>query len=192
AHVPTLQDVARLGLRPEAAVLSAVFHGRDPRCLAVLPVAYDAIAPLATIEPKLYQDYRYLIRTATGETMSDREFPNDEDRIPLEFEDEPPGDEPVTQWEFEGLHWTEIRRRVEHEAHEEGCKEGRQEGRQEGRATLLEALREALLAMLDLRGLTLSPTETAVVKACEDPDRLRVWIAGVKGCRSVAEILAID
>jgi hypothetical protein len=62
-----------------------------------------------------------------------------------------------------------------------GRAEGRNEGRAEGRA-------QALLTLLDARGLVMSAEQRAVVSACTDSERLDAWIRRAATAATAAEV----
>ncbi|WP_437337800.1 hypothetical protein [Sorangium sp. So ce394] len=64
---------------------------------------------------------------------------------------------------------------------------GKAEGRIEGK---IEGMQEALLAVLDARGLSLTAEERAHVKACTVPAELDRWIARAATAASVSEVFA--
>jgi hypothetical protein len=65
--------------------------------------------------------------------------------------------------------------------------EGRAEGQAEGRA---DGKREALLELLESRGLSATKGERALIQGCTDPAMLGAWIVQAATARSVAEVLA--
>jgi len=75
------------------------------------------------------------------------------------------------------------------EGHQEGLKEGLQEGRQEG---LQEGLQrgevEALLEVLDARGLTVDEAARERIKACSELSQLKLWLRKAVTVQSVREL----
>ncbi|MCA9698822.1 MAG: hypothetical protein KC431_14955, partial [Myxococcales bacterium] len=127
AHVPRLHQAQREGPnRIEPAVLSAIYHGRDPRNVAVVRTALAAIAPLEHVDHELYHEYRQLIRDAAHTDMTDYiQPPYDPVEEPAL---EPDEDDGVSEWEFEGLTWGQIRERLVARYQKEGLEQGLEQG----------------------------------------------------------------
>lgn len=64
-------------------------------------------------------------------------------------------------------------------------KEGREEGREEGR---IRGLREGLLAVVRVRGLTLDTQQRAQIDACRDSALLESWLSRAEQAPNAAEI----
>ena len=65
--------------------------------------------------------------------------------------------------------------------HEEGRAEGLAEGRREGvEAGRCQTLRRAVLDVLELRGLEVTPTARERVESCESIEQLERWYAAAK------------
>ncbi|MGC9381572.1 hypothetical protein [Streptomyces sp. MH13] len=65
--------------------------------------------------------------------------------------------------------------------------EGRAEGREEGRVA---GLAEAVLRLLERRGVVVSEGERARIVGCTDPDTLDVWLTRAIAVASAAEVFA--
>jgi predicted transposase YdaD len=74
-------------------------------------------------------------------------------------------------------------REMRHELFADTLAEGRTEGRAEGK-------REALLLVLDGRGVAITRAQRAAILACEDLAKLDRWIAASGKAASVQELLA--
>jgi hypothetical protein len=73
----------------------------------------------------------------------------------------------------------------------EGLAEGRVEGLAEGLAEgLVRGKKEALLALLEARGLAPTVAEQAAIARCADPAKLGAWILKAATAGSVREVLA--
>ncbi len=57
---------------------------------------------------------------------------------------------------------------------------------------LAQGKREALLAVLNARGLSPTPVEQATIECCTDPDQLQRWIVKATAAASVSEVLAAE
>jgi hypothetical protein len=85
----------------------------------------------------------------------------------------------------------EMRHELFADAIAEGRTEGRTEGKAEGRAEgEAKGKRDALLLVLDGRGLAITRPERAAILACDDPAKLDRWIAASGKAASVGELLA--
>ena len=72
---------------------------------------------------------------------------------------------------------------------DEGLKAGRDEGLKAGRDEGLKAgRRSALLDLLALRGLSLTPEQRARIAACDDLDQLNAWFAQALYCETAADL----
>lgn len=161
-HVPWIDSVLQARARPEAAVLSAVFHGRQLRAQAVVRAAWHAVAHL---DQQSKERYRYLINTAAHPDMQLPDPPM-----------VPNPDEQPTAWERGGLTWGQHAAR--------STAQGRQEGRQEG----LGHARRSFLLMLELFGLPLSPSQRELIERCEDYQQFERWIQRLPSATSTAAL----
>jgi hypothetical protein len=64
-----------------------------------------------------------------------------------------------------------------------GLAEGRAEGRTRGK-------REALVALVDARGLALTAKQRRTIEGCEDPEQLDRWIVRAATATSAAKVVA--
>jgi predicted transposase YdaD len=67
----------------------------------------------------------------------------------------------------------------------QGREEGRQEGVREGRC---EEAREAIIEVLDARGLTLTVEQRERIESCADLSQLKAWHRGAVRFGSVSEL----
>lgn len=137
---------------PEWAILRAVLHARTEHALRAGDVALDAIERIP--EP-MRSRYRLLLEaTRTRTTMH---------MLPLSHVGMirmPDVDDELSEFEKEGI------------VYQSALAEGREEGREEGRAVI----REALLELLDSRGLTIDDDARTRITTCRDVARLRTWL----------------
>ena len=72
---------------------------------------------------------------------------------------------------------------------EQGRDEGLKAGRDEGlKAGIRDGRRSALLDLLTLRGLSLTPEQRARIAACEDLDQLNAWFAQALHCQRADDL----
>lgn len=161
-HVPRIRCVERARGRPTAAVLSAVFHGREPTGEAIVFAACQAIRPLPR---PTRRRYRYLIETAAHPAM---ELPPPVDPVLSPEPEERPSD-----WELGGLTWAQHGERFT----ERGLRQGVDIG-------MARAYREGLRAMLQLLGHALTPAQEHQLSSCDVPERLHAALMTVRdgGC----------
>ncbi|WP_312885351.1 hypothetical protein [Streptomyces physcomitrii] len=76
---------------------------------------------------------------------------------------------------------------IANEIRDEGREEGRQEGRQEGRAN---AKAEAVLKVLDARGIALTDTHRQHLTTCQDLNLLDTWFDRSLAATTAEEIFA--
>lgn len=68
-----------------------------------------------------------------------------------------------------------------------GKEEGREEGREEG---LIEGERQALLEVLQARGLEVTNDQLSRIAGCADPEQLKAWVRGAVTAASTDDLLA--
>jgi hypothetical protein len=164
--VTPIHSLEQARKRPAATVLAAALHG----CKGDLEGARVAVKALRDLPDKQRQRYTATILAA----LPKRERAILIGELPVEERDE--------LWEIErrsGTYLVGLEQGLER-GREEGRERGREEGREEGlergreegrRATLVEMI----IAVLEVRGLTLDPDSEARIRSCNSLDSLQRW-----------------
>ena len=90
------------------------------------------------------------------------------------------------------IHWEKVERDTlsnyiedKRAAVKKGRDEGFELGKRQGR---VQGQRQALLHLLDLRGVATTPEQRARINACEDLDQLNAWFAQALHCQSADDL----
>jgi predicted transposase YdaD len=145
--VPVITDPERAKQDPELAVLSVMAHGHGDVETAV-KIALSAATATAQLDEDTRVLYSDLIEAALSEAARKA------------FAMLPQG------YEFQGPTYKK--------AMAEGRREGKLEGKAEGK---LEGKAEAVLTILQTRGLLPSDAQRERILACHDLDSIKAWIA---------------
>ncbi|HLT34694.1 MAG TPA: hypothetical protein VK034_00380 [Enhygromyxa sp.] len=159
AHVPRIDDHGRTLREPELAVLSAVFHGPHERGIEVASAAAMA---LRSLPRRRRQAFLILLQEALPEDVM-REVRK------VSYEEAKAESE---QW---------FRTRASFQM-------GLREGRAEGRCEALQGMRNALVLVLELRGLEPTAAEQARIDGCDELDLLARWCQRAKTAGTVADM----
>jgi hypothetical protein len=162
ASVPVIDDVAVAERAPELAVLSCIAHGGEAHAEVLGRAALLATLRLSDERQVLYSD---LVFAALSEAAR------------AALEDLMADGTYEFQSEFAKKHQAKGRA----EGHAEGRAEGHAEGHAEGRA-------QALLAVLEARGLRVSDGARDRILGCSDPVRLDAWVRKAVTVHSVDEL----
>lgn len=120
-HVPVIEDDEEARARPEASVLSVVFHGGQ---FGAYKVVAAGIYAIGGIESKTVHNRYY-------DLILDSVHP--ETKLSLDASGKPVQVDIAFAWEKQGLTWGWHADRFKRQGHREGRREGRKFGRQEGR-----------------------------------------------------------
>jgi len=158
SQVPSELDLEEARRNPELATLAVVVHGRKPGSKELGKVAMQAVAEGLDADAKRYKLLADLIAACLDEQAL-REIKDE-----MELQITPP----LSKWARE--HFFEGR--------EEGLLAGREEGLLAGRQ---EGLRQAILLVLESRGLSPSAAQREQLARCIDTAQLEAWLrhAGV-------------
>jgi hypothetical protein len=160
--IPVLTDEQAARQDPELAVLSAMAHGRAEVGQSIAQAVLSAVEGLEAERVRLYVDL----------ALSSL---NDVAREALEAM--------MRSGTYE--YQSEFARRYVAQGREEGRQEGRQEGLQEG---LQKGEVEALLEVLDARGLEVDEAAREQIRACTELSQLKLWLRKAVTARSVQEL----
>ncbi|MCC5574312.1 Yae1 family protein [Microtetraspora sp. AC03309] len=160
-RIPLITDPDRARSCPELAVLSATAHAERPEIGLALEAMVAALETLDEDRAKLYFNYVFSVLPTVARKHLEEIVT-------------------TTSHEYESMagqylsHWIDRGRQEGlQEGRQEGLQEGRQEGLQEGRA---EGEAAAILAVLDARGLEISPDARDRITRCSDLHQLETWI----------------
>jgi hypothetical protein len=163
--VPPITSDAVAQAAPEAAVLAALVHHRGPKALTVARTALRAAARLDDARRVLYTEA--IVRMAhEAHRASLEEFMN-QLRIPRNY-----------KWLYKPM------QEYVEETRREGISEGKAEGKAEGKI-------DALITVLNARGLTISEEQRLQMESCHDLATLDRWILAAFTAASVEELLAV-
>ena len=170
AAVPAITDKEVARRDPELAVLSAMAHGQADVGQLVALAALAAVNDLDPERARLYWDLvlSYLsgaVRQALEKLMEKGKY---------EY-----------QSDFARKYFAQGREEGREEGHEEGLQEGQVRGRQEGEA-------EALLEVLDARGLDVDAQARQRILSCPDLAVLKSWLRKAVGVQTVEELFGAD
>jgi hypothetical protein len=158
--IPVIVDKQVAGRDPELAVLSAMAHGQEEAGPAIVQAVLSTAGGLDDQRFRLYFD---LAVSSLGEAA----------RRALEALMKSGNYEPqfplFREWLYQGR--------------EEGRQEGRQEGRHEGE-------QDALLEVLDARGLEVDASARQQITSCTDLAQLKLWLRKAAIAESVEELFA--
>jgi flagellar biosynthesis/type III secretory pathway protein FliH len=162
ASVPVVDDVALAERDPELAVLSVMAHGQDPNAEMLGRAALLATLQLSDERQVLYSDLVFAALSEAARTA---------------LEDLMAGSTYEFQSEFAKKH--QAKGRAEGEA--KGEAKGRAEGEAKGRA-------QAVLDVLEARGLRASDEARARILACTDSAQLAAWLRNAATATSVDQV----
>jgi Arc/MetJ-type ribon-helix-helix transcriptional regulator len=171
SSIPVILGKQEAGQSPELAVLSALAHGQEPK---LAPELFEAVASSArSLDPERVTFYLDLVFSSLGEAAR-RALESIMKSGNYEYQSEF-----VRKFVAQGL---EMGRQ---EGRQEGRQQGRQEGREEGH---LEGERQALLKVLEARGLTVSAAARRRILACMEQAQLERWLGQAVTVKSVQEL----
>ncbi|WP_304453454.1 hypothetical protein [Nocardiopsis sp. YSL2] len=159
SNTPVIDDIERAQALPELAVLSAAAHGDDP---AVLKAAEAALDPLPDHTRLIYNDFIESKLSESARLMWEELMATG-----------------TYEWQ------SDFARKYVGQGRAEGREVGREEGREEGR---LLATHDALLRLLERRGIPVSEHERSRINACDDLDQLDTWFDRAITATSTAEL----
>lgn len=172
SEVPIVTDRDAANEAPELAVLSALAHSQGPYAFDVGRAALHAASYLDNDRSRLYSDL-ILAKSAARRELEEMLM------IPANYK---PQSDLFKRWYAEGLE----------QGLEQGLEEGRERGREEGRQRgRLEAKAEALLVLLQARGLFLNEATSAKVRECADIEILDAWFRRAATATTIDEVFDI-
>jgi hypothetical protein len=164
-QIPVVDDEATARAKPELAILAAVFHAKSDR---VVEHAEMAVVALNALPAWLRPEYIALLRETITEDVMDKVL----EKLAREAREESE-QAVIGTWAY-----NRGRRR--------GQEEGREQGLEQGR---LQALRESLWLIVELRGLAVDEQHRAIVEGCGDSDQLHRWLIRLKTVERFADAL---
>jgi hypothetical protein len=171
AQVPHITDPAKVADSPGLGVLSVVMHGQDRA------VADAFLAGLASVPPQQGSEYyetAYSMCAAAIRDVLEDLVPTSTWLVASPFAKEHFG-RGLAEGKAEGLA----------EGKAEGLAEGKAEGLAEGKA---EGEAEALLLVLQARGLEVTRADHARISGCTDLEQLRTWVARAVTISTVSDL----
>jgi len=169
--IPVILGKQQAGQSPELTVLSAMAHGQAPE---LVPALFEAVASSArSLDPERVTFYFDLVLSSFGEAARsalESIMRSGNYEYQSEF---------VRKFVAQGLE------KGHRQGLQQGLQEGRQEGRQEGH---LEGERQALLKVLEARGLTVDAAARRRILACIDLAQLERWLGQAVTVKSVQEL----
>ncbi|MFO7567006.1 MAG: hypothetical protein R6X02_30455 [Enhygromyxa sp.] len=160
-QIPVVDDESAARAQPVQAILAAVFHAKSDR---IVDHAAAAVVALNALPAWLRPEYIALLRETIAEDVMDKVL----EKLAREAQEE--ADEAVIgTW-----------------AYNRGRRRGHEEGLEEGR---LQALRESLWLLVELRGLAVDEQQRATVESCCDSDQLHRWLIRLKTAERFAGAL---
>jgi hypothetical protein len=159
AAVPVIRDPEEAARSPELAVLSAMVHGRGEAAGDIARATFAAVRGLDEERAALYNDVVLTSLRAAARAIFEDLMANGTYQYKSDFA-----------------------KRYVAQGRTEGKAEGQAEGRAEGRAL-------AILAVLNARGVEVSPAVRERVLACTDVARLDAWIARAANAKEAADVL---
>jgi hypothetical protein len=160
-QIPVVRDEATARAKPELAILAAAFHGKSKQ---VAEHAALAVVGLNALPAWRRPEFIALLRETIAEDVMDEVL----EKLAREA-DEEAEQAVIGTW-----------------AYNRGRRQGHEEGREEGR---LQALRESLWLIVELRGLEADDQHRAVVEQCRDSDQLHRWLIRLKTAEHFADAL---
>ncbi|HLL05290.1 MAG TPA: hypothetical protein VK539_32270 [Myxococcaceae bacterium] len=168
--IPVLTDEHAARRDPELAVLSVMAHGKEQVGQAIAQTVLAAVVGLDAERVRLYVDLALSSLNDVARDALEALMRSGNYEYQSEF---------ARQYVAQGRE----------QGHQEGLQEGLQEGRQEG---LQEGLQrgevEALLEVLDARGLTVDEAARERIKACSELPQLKLWLRKAVTVQSVREL----
>ncbi|HSK80171.1 MAG TPA: hypothetical protein VLQ45_27200 [Thermoanaerobaculia bacterium] len=158
--VPVVTDPAEAARRPELGVLSAIAHGETGEGATIAAAVLPAVRELDGDRAKFYYD---LVDNSLNQAA----------RRSLEVM--------MKGYEYQ----SDFAKRYVAEGRAEGWVEGRAEGRVEGRA---EGTAQAVLTVLQARGITVPDAVRERILAQTDPERLKRWLERAAVAKSVDSV----
>jgi hypothetical protein len=162
AHIPPVTDVEEAKRSLERAFLSGLVHASEP-VAAEIGLALAAALDAAPDDAGLY--YWDTLLAVLGDAI----------RRTIDMQ--------LKNWKPRSDWGKQFLAEVKEEVRAAGLAAGRAEGRAEGQA-------DAILAMLDARGLALDPPLRERITACTNLDLLARWVRRAATASSVEEVLA--
>jgi hypothetical protein len=162
---------------PHRVLLEAMFHAEqvsahDPSLLVA------ALRALAEFEGDEHVIYRQMLLSQFGKEQVMAALKSLEASQPPVIDDE----YVLSDTELRSFLYVSGQERGLEQGREEGLEQGREEGLEQGRA-------QALLDVLDARGLSPNTSQRARILACHDLERLRAWLVAALTCESVERLL---
>ena len=164
--IPVLTDEQVARQDPELAVLSVMAHGKEQVGQAIAQTVLAAVVGLDAERVRLYVDLALSSLNDVARDALEALMRSGNYEYQSEF---------ARQYVAQGRE----------EGHQEGLQEGRQEGLQEG---LQRGEVEALLEVLDARGLTVDEAARERIKACSELSQLKLWVRKAVTVQSVREL----
>ena len=158
--VPVVTDPTEAARRPELGVLSAIAHGETGEGATIAAAVLPAVRELDGDRAKFYYD---LVDNSLNQAA----------RRSLEVM--------MKGYEYQ----SDFAKRYVAEGRAEGWVEGRAEGRVEGRA---EGTAQAVLTVLQARGITVPDAVRERILAQTDPERLKRWLERAAVAKSVDSV----
>jgi hypothetical protein len=172
-QIERIVDYEQARERPELAILGCLFHAQEPAPfearVEVFRAAWMAIQSLAETQARRYS---VVVMSSVPEAVIEQGI----------AELRETGELDEGRWEL----FTDSERKGHSFAR--GRREGHAEGHDEGRR---ETLRRAILDMLELRGIEVTPMSGDRIQSCESLDQLERWYAAAKSTvtHSVEQLL---
>lgn len=181
-RLPLITDPDEARRHPELAVLSAAMNGDHPDIAKGLEVMLEGLNELDRKDIKLYLSYVFgLTPTVVGERLRELLM------TALKDYEKVIGERYFSDWVNKGLQQgleQGLQQGLE-QGLEQGLQQGREQGREQGRA---EGEIEAILTVLDARGLEIPSEARERISRCTDLHVLEKWIRRAVTVTSVDEL----
>ncbi|KAB8181002.1 hypothetical protein [Microbispora catharanthi] len=165
-RLPLITDPGEARRHPELAVLSVAMNGDHPDIDKAMEVMLEGLNELDRKGAQLYLSYVFgLVPTVVGERLRELLMTASADYEKVI------GARYFSEWVNKGL--------------EQGLQQGREQGREQGRA---EGEIEAILTVLDARGLDIPAEARERISRCSDLHLLEKWIRRAVTVTSVDEL----